>query len=81
MGHGTNCLCTEHEKWLFTTLTPQPLYYYTRLSRQGNYPKKLTGGHTIVGCDVATCGLVAAFLEEFFHEDHGYNVMHLVSGS
>ena len=46
---------------------------------QGHYPKKLTGGHAIVGCDVATCGLVAAFLEEFFHEDHGYNIMHLVS--
>lgn len=48
---------------------------------QGFYPKKLTGGHIIVGCDVATCGLVAAFLEEFFHEDHGYNGMHMVRSS
>eukprot|EP00752_Nemacystus_decipiens_P006321 g5698.t1 len=44
----------------------------------GVYPKKLAGGHTIVGCDVASCALVASFLEEFFHEDHGYNIMHLV---
>ncbi|CAM9505092.1 unnamed protein product, partial [Ectocarpus fasciculatus] len=44
----------------------------------GSYPKKLAGGHTIVGCDVASCGLVGGFLEEFFHEDHGYNIMHLV---
>lgn len=46
---------------------------------QGVYPKKLAGGHTIVGCDVASCALVAGFLEEFFHEDHGYNIMHLVN--
>lgn len=32
-----------------------------------------------MGCDVSSCGLVAAFLEEFFHEDHGYNAMHVVS--
>eukprot|EP00903_Cladosiphon_okamuranus_P017959 g16523.t1 len=44
----------------------------------GVYPKKLAGGHTIVGCDVASCALVTGFLEEFFHEDHGYNIMHLV---
>lgn len=47
---------------------------------QGHYPKKLCGGHIIVGCDVASCGLVAAFLEEFFHEDHGYNATHAVGG-
>lgn len=46
---------------------------------QGHYPKKLSGGHIIVGCDVSSYGLVAAFLEEFFHEDHGYNAMHVVS--
>lgn len=45
---------------------------------QGVFPKKLAGGHTIVGCDVASCALVADFLEEFFHEDHGYNISHLV---
>ncbi|CAB1121185.1 unnamed protein product [Ectocarpus sp. CCAP 1310/34] len=44
----------------------------------GSYPKKLAGGHTIVGCDIASCGLAGGFLEEFFHEDHGYNIMHLV---
>ncbi|CAM9455333.1 unnamed protein product [Ectocarpus sp. 12 AP-2014] len=44
----------------------------------GSYPKKLAGGHTIVGCDIASCGLTSGFLEEFFHEDHGYNIMHLV---
>lgn len=32
-----------------------------------------------MGCDVSSCSLVAAFLEEFFHEDHGYNAMHVVS--
>eukprot|EP00904_Undaria_pinnatifida_P008766 jgi/Undpi1/5019/HiC_scaffold_19.g08371.m1 len=44
----------------------------------GHYPKNLAKGHTIVGCDVTTCGLVAAFLEEFFHGDHGYNITHMV---
>ncbi|CAM9647012.1 unnamed protein product [Ectocarpus sp. 4 AP-2014] len=44
----------------------------------GSYPKKLAGGHTIVGCDIASWGLAGGFLEEFFHEDHGYNIMHLV---
>lgn len=48
------------------------------MSPQGPYPKNLAHGHTIVGCDISACGLVAAFLEEFFHEDHGYNITHMV---
>ncbi|CAM9360166.1 unnamed protein product, partial [Choristocarpus tenellus] len=44
----------------------------------GSLPKHLVGDHVIVGCDSSSCNLVAAFLEEFFHEDHGYNSKHLV---
>jgi hypothetical protein len=44
---------------------------------RGTMPKRLSGDHIVVACDPGGRSLVEAFLEEFFHEDHGLNAKHL----